>query len=46
MALWERLLKFRSRSGPEEIFGVISWGYYGGSAEKEKAEVGAPAFGI
>ena len=44
MALWEGLLKFRSRSGPERNFRGESGGATGGMLQKEKAEEGAPAF--
>lgn len=44
MALREWLSRFRSRSGPEGELGGGLQGGYAVITEKEKAEVGAPAF--
>jgi hypothetical protein len=46
MTFWDTKGNFRSKSGPEGNIVVISWGYYGGSAEKEKAEEWSPALGV
>jgi len=45
MALWNTKRKLRPRSGPEEMFRSQSGRCYGEVTGKEKAEVGAPAFG-